>query len=401
MNWMTQIALKYFISKKKDNFVSFTGKISFFSIAFSVAMLIVAISVIKGFEESVITKVLNDQGHIMIFEYENFNPEATVQKIKKTFPEIECFPVIDSQALILKKNFTEGVIIKGLCDEKFDELVKKNNIKILSYPENAILIGEKLAKTFFIKKGDKINLLIPVQNPLPFGIVPEIIECTVVEIVKFDLHDLNRFGIAMKIKNAQEIFEIGSKVNKIICFLKNPKKVFTYREKLQKILPEKQIYTWHDLNMMFADMMRIQKNLVMIILFVIIFLSALSCSASLILLIYSKKKEIVLLKLLNASKKNIAIIFFKTGVFISFFSSIFGALLGIFLTKNVNLILYIINKIFQIEVFNPEIYLLPEIPTALYFSDILTIVLSAFLISSLTSFFSAYKASSVNVIENL
>ena len=322
MSWVNFVAFRYFKARKKDKFVNTTTRIMMFSLSAAIAMLILSCSVIRGFEEAILAKVLKENGHLMIMDSKNYDPSLVLEKIQKELKnELKAYKVIESHALLAGPN-PESVLIKGVEKEILESLtvLKGTNTKS-SLP--SVYIGYKFAENLGLTIGDTLDLIIPFKAEPPFYVVPEVVTVRIKKIVKFSMHDLNRFGLFMDIDEARNILGMQEKqVHKIICFGKDAKVALNYMPILEKAFPDKAVYSWQNMNMLFADIMRLQRNMVMVILFVIIFLVAVIASAALILLINTKKREISILIILGATRRQIIQIFMITSFYYHYFLSL-------------------------------------------------------------------------------
>lgn len=399
-NWTSFISSRYFRSRKKDKFVNLTSKIATFSISFGIAMLILAFSVIRGFEESIFDKVLEDQGHIVVFGNGNFNPH----EVKAYMPNSLYYKEsVETYGMFTNGFRVEMAMIKGVEKKEIDKVKTKNSlIEETKHPK--AYIGNKFAKLFGLNIGDNLKFIIPVKAPMPFGLVPETVECTVADIVQFSTHDLNRYGVFIEISDAKSLLKVGNNVTKITAYLKDKTKLNQapqIAQEMQSNLINYRIFSWQDLNMIFADIMRIQRNMVTVILFAIIILAITASIASLALFINTKKREISILLILGASRKNIRGIFIKLAAMISITSSIIGTVFGLVLTYYIDDIRRFIEYIFNKPIFDPSIYLLPAIPTSIHWQDIAVIVGTSFIITIIAAISPAHKSTQINVLENL
>lgn len=389
-NWKLLIALRYLKARKKDKLINITSKIAIFSLSIGVAILIISLSVIRGFEETLLNKVLEDQGHIAIYSYGPFDPTEALSIIPK---EINSTPIIETHAMVLRGNRIETVLFRGVSDKIWKKYTKQN--------EGAI-IGKNLAKNLFFVKGENISLITPIVAPPPISVIAQNLELEIKDVVKFKLHDLNRYGVFVNIKEAQNILELENKVHKIICHIDDPKNAISESEKLKKILGSNYlIHAWQEMNMLFADIMRIQRNMVAVILSSIIMLAAITCICVMILLVNMKRREISILYVLGASGNDIQKIFSTIALIISAIGTVIGSTLGVVCALNLDHIRKFFEYIFNIPLFDPEIYLLPAIPVSLSKFDILIITLFSFLCSFLSAVIPAMKTKKFNVLENI
>lgn len=358
--WKTFIAFRYFSSKNNNSFTNFATNISMLTQIFANAILILILSLFKGYYYEITQKLINNKGHIKILNTSHFSKNQIKNKIH--LKNREC---LDSPALIIENNINYPIEISANS-----ETLTTANEKI------EITINENIAKLFKYKINDKILILIPVTSEAPIYIEPTIIECIITNIEK------NNKEIQMNLKKLQEILGINDKISSIECTCDSIKNVKDNKLLLKKNLQDFIILDWEELNENVMKMINTEKNIVTIIVFLLLFLLFLIAMLAIGLFIYSKKNEIKILKLLKAKKSNIISIFIQYSLIISSFNVVLGSFLGVFLSKNINSIVNFIEKTFNIIIFNKELFLLQSIPTILSLTDI-TLIAACSIISSL------------------
>jgi lipoprotein-releasing system permease protein len=378
MKWTNSIALRFFKSAKHNSFTNLARKIAVSSIAFSTCILIVTLSVVRGFHQDMIHKILKESGHVMISSSEkNFDPSGIKEFIRG-------------------HNYEEVVQSVGLLiDKKITHVILKNS------PNDKTIIGTGLANSGY-KVGSKINAIIPMQAPSPLNIVPENFELTVDAISEFDSYESNNYTIFVNKTTLQKKLSMENKVHKIIIYLKDPNTADETRDVLRKKIPGKfYVFSWKDQNRTFLKILNMEKNMICLVLLAIILLSILLVIFSTILLINVKIKEISILKILGAKKKDIMAIFIKINFLTSLLGSIYGVILGIGLTNNLDKLRIYVERLLQVQFFDPELYLTPHLPVLLEYSDIVWIVSANLIFTLASSILTSRKAAKINALTNL
>ena len=389
MSWISFVAKRFFKSRKNDKFLNLTSKIAVISASIGIAVLIITMSVIRGFEKSVFEKVLKDQGHVMFFGNGPFKPDELLKEVP---PCLKCHPLIETYGIISFGSRIESCLIRGLPHSEWSKISKK---------DSGAIIGKKLASYLHIQKEDSINIIAPVFAKDPIGVVPESLDFDVIGTEQFGMHELNRSGVFIPIKEGQEKLEMEDKVHKVICFYDgNINKIDSIMPDLRGKFKNYDVFSWKDLNLFFADIMRIQRNMVIVILSSVILLASVATFCSVILFVNMKKREVGILKVLGATNRNIISIFLRIGIKISFLSVFFGTFFGTLISYYLDFIRQFFEKLFRVPMFDPQVYLLPAIPVNIIYTDILFISLGSFLLVFMASVWPAFKSTKSSKVNN-
>ena len=174
-----------------------------------------------------------------------------------------------------------------------------------------------------------------------------------------------------------------------------------YKDKIQKINQNYFIYTWSDLNKSLFSALKVERNVMFIILSLIIVVAAFNIISGLTILIKNKTKEIAILKTLGLSNRSIRKTFFLTGLTIGFFATISGIFFGVLFSANIEKIRIFLSKVFNLEIFPSDIYFLDELPSEINLNSILIIFIISLTISAIASYLPARKISKMNTFRAL
>ena len=205
----------------------------------------------------------------------------------------------------------------------------------------------------------------------------------------------------MNINDALSIFNKERKDQNIEIYLSDPLDANYYKDKIQKLNPNFFIYTWADLNKSLFSALKVERNVMFVILTLIIVVAAFNIISGLTILIKNKTKEIAILKTLGLSNQSIKKIFFLTGLSISFFATICGIILGIVFSINIEKIRLILSTVFNLEIFPSDIYFLDKLPSEISFNSIVIIFIVSLVISAVASYLPAKKISKMGTFRAL
>ena len=207
--------------------------------------------------------------------------------------------------------------------------------------------------------------------------------------------------VFLDIENALSIFDKEEKDLSIEIYLKDPLDANSYKEKIEKINPNFFIYTWSDLNKSFFSALKVERNVMFIILTLIVIVAAFNIISGLTILIKNKTKEIAILKTLGLSNQSIKKSFFLTGFSIGFFATISGIILGIVFSYNIERLRIFLSSVFNLEIFPADIYFLEKLPSEINFSSILIIFILSLAVSAIASYLPAMSISKMKTFRAL
>ena len=249
--------------------------------------------------------------------------------------------------------------------------------------------------------GDDITLMSTTNLQTPFGNLPLQEKFKISSIFSTGLGEFDQNIIFMHFENANALFELSDLDINLEIFLKDPEKVEIIKEEIKKIFNNHYIYTWADLNKSFFGALKVERNVMFIILTLIIVVAAFNIISGLTILVKNKTKEIAILRTIGVSKKSIAKIFFIIGFTIGFFATITGIIGGVLFSYYVEDIRILLTSLFKINLFPEEIYFLSQMPSEINFKYILIISFFSLLITFLATIFPSLSAAKLDPIKAL
>ena len=351
------IALRYLRPKKKEGFLKVISIFSFTGITLGVAILIIVMSVMDGFRAELINKILGFNPHIIVKPYitkikkENLdNFDLLKENIART-----AFTFSGHGILINRKN-TTGILVRSYLENDINkiDLIKDGIIdgSLSSFSKNTVSIGKELAISLDLTVGDEITLMSTANLQTPFGNLPLQEKFKISSVFSTGLAEFDQNVIFIPFENANSLFELTDMDIDLEIFLNNPDKAQIIKEKIQKIFSDHYVYSWADLNKSFFGALKVERNVMFIILTLIIIVAAFNIISGLTILVKNKTKEIAILRTLGVSKNSIAKIFFLTGFTIGFFATITGVTFGILFSYYIEEIRVLITSIFNVRLFS-------------------------------------------------
>jgi len=368
MSFPLFISKKFTLSKKDSRFITLISSISVIGISLGVATLIIALSILEGFEKTIQKKIIEFDSHIQINSYRTLLPNY-----KRILPNIldllspyaeEVNPNASNLAIISSKFVQEGVNIKGIFPENKSLKIKENIVSgvynFTSGKNPAIIIGKKLADKLFVKVGDEVTIFALNKNQIPSpDNLPNIQKFVIKGIFESGMAEYDDLNAYTDLKIAQLLFNFGDNITGYDIKLNDVSKIDSLTSLLSRKLryphsvrsifqKHRNIFTWIEL----------QKKPIPIVLGLIILVAAFNIIGSLLMIVLEKINAIGTLKSLGAMNRQISRVFIYQGIFLA----VIGILLG-------NILAYILMTM-QLN------YNIISLPSSVYFMSTVPIVLT-------------------------
>ena len=395
------IALRNLRPKRKLGFLKIISLFSFLGIMLGVAVLIIVMSVMNGFRSDLTEKIIGLNPHLIIKTNSTSGAQIKSNLKNENFKFIE---TLSGEGIVLTQNNAKGVIIKGIKkNEKKQSFINKKITKgsINDFLNGTIMIGAELAYNLNLNVGDKINLVSSSFISTPFGSIPKQENFNISGIFDSGFYEFDQNLIYILISDAKSILNSSDDKIDLEIFLEDPFNAERYKKQIQKKDNEIAIFTWSDANKTFFNALKVERNVMFIILTLIIVVAAFNIISGLTILIRNKTKEIAIIRTLGLSKKSIIKSFFLTGFTIGLLATISGIIFGIIFSFYIDNIRNFLSTIFSINIFPSDVYYLDKMPSELDFLSILFIFLMSLLITSITSYFPARTISKMKTTNAL
>ena len=400
------IAFRYLRPKKKEGFLKVISIFSFTGIALGVAILIIVMSVMNGFRAELVNKILGFNPHIIIKPFDKKIHEKEISKLGELNADIKRISfTFSGQGILINRENTTGILIRSYKRDDIDkiDLIQKGIIDgdLKSFKENTISIGKELAISLDLMIGDKITLMSTSNLQTPFGNLPIQEKFVISSIFSTGLAEFDQNVIFMPFANAQSLFEFSEMDIDLEIFLKKPDKVEKIKDFVQKKFNDHYVYSWTDLNKSFFGALKVERNVMFIILTLIIIVAAFNIISGLTILVKNKTKEIAILRTLGISKKSIVRIFFLIGFSIGLFATITGVIIGILFSFYIEEIRILITSMFNISLFPEEIYFLSQMPSEINLGYISIVSFFSLLITFFATIFPSVAAAKLDPVQAL
>ena len=414
------IAWRYLRPGRKEGFISVIAAFSFLGIALGVATLIIVMSVMNGFRHELLSRVLGFNGHVFVLgvggRVADF--DATTKRIAKLPDVISAQPVIDGQVLAAANNQQSGAFIRGIRKADLERLLtpskargapNRNRDTLMStgstkeFTGRTIIIGYRMAIRLNIRVGNSIRLISPQGPPNPLGApLPRIGTFKVIGTFDFGMSEYDRGYVFMPLKTAQVFFLHRNTVSNIEVRVAKPTEAETVAQHIVNLrLRNVRVRTWQEVHSTFVGALKVERNVMFLILTLIIVVAAFNIVSSLIMLVKDKTQAIAILRTMGATRGSIMRIFFLSGASIGIFGTLIGAALGLVITDNIGDIKEWLEEAIGSKLFPSDVYFLSRLPAIIDWTEVGQVVGMGLGLSFLATIYPSWRAARLDPVEAL
>ena len=407
-----KVAFRY-LGAKKRGFGSVISWVSLIGIMLGVATLIVVMSVMGGFHDTLLGRIVGMNGHVVVYHQDGAisDFDFLIDKMKQNKIVAQhanaIVPIAEGQVMATANGNNTGAMIRGIRMTDLAEKTKSGTRvygKSLSEIKDGELVaGASLTRALRVTMGDNISLVSANgATPTPFGAMPRIMAYPVMSSFFMGMHEYDSGYIFMPLDTAQKYLSIPNSVTHIDLFLNNPEDTTAVVESLVKLLPDGFIVRdWRELNRGFVGALQVESNVMFLILLLIVIVAAFNIVSSLVMLVKDKNKDIAILRTFGVSRKSMMKIFVLSGTSIGVIGASFGTVLGVLVAIYIEPIRQFFQWMTGRDLFPSELYYLSELPSKLVLSDVLGIAFIAVLLAFLATLYPAWKAANTDPVEVL
>jgi lipoprotein-releasing system permease protein len=399
-----EITFRFLKARKKDGFLNVISIFSFIGISLGVAVLIIVMSVMNGFRTELINKIVGFNSHATIkpydkpLDYKNLNSALT--SISK-----DLILSNSSEAIVIREQNSKGVLLRGYLEEDFSKLDLINNKNFLgdkkNFKNNSISIGKELSFNLDLDIGDSITLMSSSGVETIIGNLPKQKKFIITSIFESGLADFDNNVIFLNLNTLEEFSNLSSDDRNLEIYLMNPKNIDVQKKMIQKLYPNDLVFTWADMNRSLFSALKVERNVMFIILSLIIIVAAFNIISGLTILVKNKTRDIAILKSIGVLNRSIVKIFFLVGVIIGTTATFFGIIIGVTFSFYVENLRAFLSSAFDLTLFPEEIYFLSTMPSEININSIFLISICSIFITIFVSIFPAIKAAKLDPVKSL
>lgn len=403
------IGLRYTRASRRNGFISFISLVSVIGIALGVAALIIVLSVMNGFQTEVRNRILGMAAHVQISGVGNqLDDWLTAAGTAKKNPHVlAAAPYVLGQGLLTNGSQVKGALVRGIdpaLESHVNEVAGKmvaGELKSLQPGEFGVVLGISLANDLAVRPGDRVTLITPQGQVTPAGLIPRMKQLTVTGVFKADYAPYD-MGLAMiDISDAQKVFRTGQAVSGVRLKLDDLYQARSVARELNRDMPELMVSDWSQENPTYFRAVEIEKRMMFIILTLIVAVAAFNLVSTLVMVVTDKQADIAILRTLGASPGSIMKIFVIQGALSGVIGTGSGVLAGVFISKNLDVIVPFIERVLGTTILSPDVYLISELPSRVLWSDVSSIGSISLILALVATLYPSWRASRVNPAEAL
>lgn len=407
------IGLRYLKAKRKSTFISLITLISVAGVALGVMALIIVLAVMTGFEEDLKDKILGTNAHIVVLNGTGAMDDypKLLKKVQSIDGVLAATPFIYNQVMLSSGRNVSGVVLRGIdvqSDAKVTNLHKSIVEGSLQALEDGaaktpgLVIGKELAKNLGLFLGEKVDVISPMGNITPFGMMPKMRRFQVAGIFNTGMFEYDSTLAYVSLNEAQEFLGLGDVATGIQLKVRDVYKTGELARLIDRELgPPYHARDWMQMNKNILFALKTEKSVMFIILTLIVLVAAFGIASTLFMVVMEKNRDIAILKSMGATSRSIMRIFVFEGVIIGVLGTAIGVLSGLLVALNLEPIVSFVQKVTGFELFSKDIYYLDHFPSQVIASDVILISITAVVISFAATLYPSWAASRMSPAEAL
>ncbi|WP_299376304.1 lipoprotein-releasing ABC transporter permease subunit [uncultured Kiloniella sp.] len=400
------VALRYLRSRRKEGFISVIAGFSLVGIALGVATLIIVMSVMNGFRQELLGRILGVNGHLAVVGVQGdlVDYETIAERISALSSVTSATPQVQGQVMVTASGTATGGLVRGMApkDLKARKLIAEKIVagSLDDFTGDNVVIGERLARSLRLGVGDKITLVSPNSSVTVFGSIPRLKAYTIAALFDIGMYEYDSSFIYMTLDAAQIFFELPEMVNTIEVFVDNPDLTNAVRRDIHNTIGTGIVTRdWQQSNASFFNAIQVERNVMFLILSLIILVAVFNIVSGQIMLVKDKGRDIAILRTMGATRGMILRVFFLSGASIGVIGTLAGFVLGLSFAENIETIRQWLEGLSGTNLFNAEIYFLSKLPAVVETSEVLQVVGMALFFSFLAPIFPAWRAARLDPVE--
>ncbi len=403
------VALRYLRPRRQQGVISVIALFSLLGIAIGVAALIVVMSVMNGFQQEFLRLILGVNGQLMVQAHDGRIEyyEALSDRLRAISGVATITPQVQGQVMVVAGEATAGAQVRAMSldDLRARDLVAGNiragSIDAMADGEG-VLVGTRMASKLGISVGDSITLVQPRGNVTPLGMVPRFKTYRIAGLFEIGIYHFDDIIIYAPLAAGQLFFRLRDEVNTIEIFAEDPDEADRItRAAIQILGSGYRISDWRRASSGFFAMIKVQRNVLFLILTLIVVVAAFNIISGQIMLVKDKGRSIAILRTMGATRGMVMRVFLLSGASIGVIGTLLGFALGLALSDNIELIRTLLAGLLGIELFDPSIYYLSELPAKIDPAEVTAVVIMALALSFLATIQPARRAARLDPVEAL
>jgi lipoprotein-releasing system permease protein len=398
------IGVRYLRSAHRSGFVSFVAFMSVIGLALGVAVLIVVLSVLNGFERELRSRMLAVTSHATISGVDGtIGDWRKAQSDAAREPNVAAVvPFVESRGLLANGERVAGALVRGILPEEevkavgLSSRMRTGTLTDLSPGSFRIILGSALARELGVEVGQKIVVMAPEGSATPAGFAPRMRRFTIAGIFESGMYEFDR-GLALThMSDAALLYRLGDRVTGLRLALEDPflapLSVRAVARAIDYSGAGYYVNDWTRDHQNFFRSIELTKSMMFFILLILVVVAAINLVATLVMIVKEKQTDIAILRTIGAAPDNVLRMFLVQGAIIGVVGTAVGALLGWVLALNVTRVVQGIERAFGIQFLDASVYLMSDLPSEVRIGDVLQVAAVALLLAAVATIYPAWRA---------
>jgi lipoprotein-releasing system permease protein len=399
------IGVRYLRSAHRNGFVSFVAAMSVLGLSLGVAVLIVVLSVLNGYERELRTRMLAVTSHATITGLDGAIPDwRSRQETAAREPGVKAVvPFVESRGLLANGERVAGAMVRGVLPEEEIKAVglgsrlKSGSLDDLAAGKYQVILGYALADELGVKQGQTVVLMAPEGSATPAGFAPRMRRFTVSGIFESGMYEYDRGLALIHLNDAAKLYKLGNNVTGLRLALDDPFQapmlVRTVARAIDVDGNGYYVNDWTRDHAMLFRSIELTKSMLFFILLILVVVASINLVATLVMIVKEKQTDIAILRTIGAAPVNVLRMFLVQGAIIGLVGTVTGTLLGWFIALNFESVLQGIEGLFGIQFLDPAVYSMSELPTQVRAADVVKVSLVTLALAAMATIYPAWRAS--------
>jgi lipoprotein-releasing system permease protein len=404
------LGTRYLRSRQQESFLSLISVVSMAGLAVGVAVLIVVLSVMNGFERELRTRMLSVTSHATLLGLTGeLRDWHQAQQVALAMPGVQAaVPFVEQQAMLSHDAAIDATQVRGILPEEearavgLAQQLAPGVLQQLRPGAFSIVLGDVLAQQLGVQAGDRIVLMAAEGSATPAGVMPRMRRLNVIGTFHTGMYEYDSALALMHIDDMRLIYRLGDGVTGLRLALADPLRApALVRELALKLGGGYFVSDWTRMHAGFFQSIQMTKSLLFVILLSLVAVAAFNIIAALVLVVKDKRTDIALLRTLGAGPRNVLLTFLIQGALIGLIGTVGGAALGWLIAFNLSSLVKLVERVAHTQFLDAKVYFMSDLPAWVQWGDVLRVTSVAFLLCTLATVYPAWRASQMAPSEGL
>jgi lipoprotein-releasing system permease protein len=395
------VGLRYLRASPRRGFVSMIAGIAILGLSLGVAVLIVVLSVMNGFEEELRARILSLTAHATIAGLDGRMSDYRPQlKQLDEYPGVAAAaPYIEAQAMLMRADKSAGVLVRGIVprDEQrvsgLGRHLVSGRLGDLESGRYRVILGSALAEELGARVGDRVVMIVAQGDVTPVGVMPRMRSFVVAGILNVGMYDYDRRVALVAMADAAKLLQMGDDITGIrlnlIDMYAAPRIV---HDAAVAIGGGVEVQDWTGQHITFFRSIQITKRLLFVMLSLVVAVAAFNLVSTMVMVVKDKRRDIAILRTFGAAPRSILSVFIVQGSLIGLLGIVLGVLLGVLLAMNLQMLVHGLEHIVGLKFLDARVYFMSDLPAHVRTGDVLRVCGFAFVLACVSTLYPAWRA---------